>query len=66
MVSLSLNHSVVRFSNLRGLIVINREFISLSVLFSETPNSGGAKAPSSPYSNDSSVRSDVMHTNNFA
>jgi hypothetical protein len=55
-VSLSLKQSVVRFSNLRGLIVISGEYISLSVLFSETPNSGGAKAPSRPCSNDSSVK----------
>ena len=48
-VSLSLNQSVARFSNLMGLIAINREYISLSVLLSETPNSGGIlKPPQAP------------------
>jgi hypothetical protein len=39
--------AVIRFSNLRVLIVINRLYFS-SVLFSETPNFGCAKAPSAP------------------
>ena len=46
MVSLSLKQSVVKFSNLKGLIVINGKYIFLSVIFTETPNSWDAKAPS--------------------